>query len=467
MINRKLYEIERMSEGMISDSAWNFLSVVGVSTDTRTLQPGNLFIPIVRTQNGHRFVEEAFRKGAVASLWSRHEPDPPHQVPLIFVDDPLSALHRLASRYRQELNIKVVGVTGSNGKTTTKDMIASVLSRCRRVCKTEGNLNNHYGLPLTLLQMEEGTEIAVVEMGMSGAGEIKQLARIARPDVAVITMIGEAHLASLGSRKAIASAKLEILSGLAPNGTLLFNGDEPLLEEVLAEIAPPDTIRKLRFGLGPANDYSPADIRIDSQRTEFKVCGRSDDRYAVPLPGKHYACNALAAIAVADGFEIPDADIQEGLASVHPSGMRMEVKRSVTGLTVIDDAFNASPSSVKAAIEVLSDMQGFANKTIVLGDMLELGPEEKEMHRAIGRLLSPETIDFVYTYGELAAYIAEEARIRFGTQRALSFQDKPSLAAHLLADSSPDKVVLVKGSRGAGMEEIVQQLLADSDLQDS
>lgn len=459
MIRRTIRQIVQMTDGVLDESKWDSLPVTGVSTDTRTIQPGNLFIPIKRKQNGHLYVEEAFRKGASASLWCKDEPHPPQQVPLIFVDNPLSALHRLASRYRAELKVRVIGVTGSNGKTTTKDMIASIFARCCRVCKTEGNLNNHYGLPLTLLQMEEDTQIAVVEMGMSDTGEIALLSNIAQPDIAVITMIGESHLGTLGTREAIAAAKLEITEALSSNGVLFINGDEPLLAEGLAKLNLPETVRVLRFGFSSDNDYSLSSIQIGHQATEFSVNGRKELHYKVPLPGKHYACNALAAIAAAEWSGISSADIRQGLASVRPTGMRMEIKRSPAGFTVINDAFNASPSSVKAAIEVLCEMSGFTRKKLVLGDMLELGTEEELLHREIGRLLSPEAIDSVYTYGKLAGYIAEEAKLTFGPHRVHSFTDKASLADQLLSEAGNGTAILVKGSRGAGLEDIVERLL--------
>ncbi|KLR74949.1 UDP-N-acetylmuramoyl-tripeptide--D-alanyl-D-alanine ligase, partial [Geobacillus sp. T6] len=214
MIKRTVRQIAEMADGQCLKPEWENIVVSGVSTDTRTIQAGNLYIPLRgATFNGHDFVQEAAQKGAAAVLWAEREGTPPEGVPVVVVDDTLLALQRLAARYREQLGLKVIGVTGSNGKTTTKDMIAALLSTRYRVQKTEGNLNNHIGVPLTLLSLEEDTEMAVVEMGMSGFGEIERLTMIARPDAAVITNIGEAHLQELGSREGIAKAKLEILAG--------------------------------------------------------------------------------------------------------------------------------------------------------------------------------------------------------------------------------------------------------------
>ena len=232
MIQRTLANIEEMVNGSGLDEKFQSKEINGVTTDSRLVEVGNLFFPLVGdTFNGHEFVDKAIELGAAAVIWKEKEPNPPQQVPVIFVKDTLVALQDLAEAYLKQLNPKVVGITGSNGKTTTKDMVAAVLETTYKVHKTKGNFNNHIGLPLTILSMEENTEIAVLEMGMSGKGEIELLSKIAKPDVAVITNIGEAHLMDLGSREEIASAKLEIVKGLKENGRLIYHGDEPLLLE--------------------------------------------------------------------------------------------------------------------------------------------------------------------------------------------------------------------------------------------
>lgn len=234
MIKRQLSAIKQMANNAELKEEFEKITIEGVTTDSRNVRKGNLFVPIIGEKfNGHDFVEKAFENGAHASLWSRSVPNPPQDKPLIIVDDTLAALQQIASHYLLEVNPKVVGITGSNGKTTTKDMIASVVGTRYRVHKTKGNFNNHIGLPLTILDMPEDTEVAVLEMGMNAKGEIELLSSIARPDIAVITNIGDAHLQDLGSREGIAEAKLEIIKGLKENGTLIYHGDEPLLKKRL------------------------------------------------------------------------------------------------------------------------------------------------------------------------------------------------------------------------------------------
>ncbi|MEN2454321.1 UDP-N-acetylmuramoyl-tripeptide--D-alanyl-D-alanine ligase, partial [Bacillus sp. JR_15] len=223
MITRTVKEIAEMSEGVLTNEAFEGRLIKGVSTDSRKLAKGQLFIPLAGERfNGHVFAEQAFQEGVAAVLWNRSEPNPPEGKPVILVDDTLEALQKLAKAYRNQLDVKVVGVTGSNGKTTTKDMIHAVLGTEYKVHKTEGNYNNHIGLPLTILAMPEDTEVAILEMGMSAKGEIDFLTRLARPDIAVITNIGESHLLELGSREGIAEAKLEIVNGLSKEGTLIY-----------------------------------------------------------------------------------------------------------------------------------------------------------------------------------------------------------------------------------------------------
>ncbi|MDQ7862821.1 UDP-N-acetylmuramoyl-tripeptide--D-alanyl-D-alanine ligase [Peribacillus frigoritolerans] len=230
MIKRTLKQVHEMAEGLNDISPFQSKGINGVTIDSRTVKEGCLFIPLKGEQvDGHQYVKQALAQGAVASFWQRDVPNPPDDLPIIIVENTEKALQQLARSYRQELNIKVIGITGSNGKTTTKDMTAALLATTYKVHKTNGNFNNHLGLPLTVLSMAEDTEAAVLEMGMSSRGEIEFLSKMAKPDVAIITNIGESHLLDLGSREEIANAKLEIVEGLAKDGTLIYHGDEPLL----------------------------------------------------------------------------------------------------------------------------------------------------------------------------------------------------------------------------------------------
>ncbi|MCZ8511230.1 UDP-N-acetylmuramoyl-tripeptide--D-alanyl-D-alanine ligase [Paenibacillus filicis] len=458
MMNRTLGEIALMAGGTLSEGVPSDLRVNGVSKDTRTIEQGALYVPLIgEAFDGHRFVEEALKRGAAASLWQADRPDAPAGAPLIYVKDTLAALQRLAREYRRQLPVRIVGITGSNGKTTTKDLTAAVLSASFQVHKTAGNYNNHIGLPLTLLGLNEETEIAVLEMGMSGRGEIELLSRLAEPEVAVITNIGEAHLLQLGSRKEIARAKTEILVGLQPDGLLIYNGDEPLIEEVLPELAEPGRMnaaayRKLRFGAEPDNAYFPADVSMDSAGSHFHL-GGDDTDYYVPLPGAHNVVNALAAIAVGRHFGMQPADVARGLSQAELTGMRIEVLSAPSGLTILNDAYNASPTSMRAAIALLHELTGYERKYAVLGDMLELGDREAEFHRGVGAMLDPERVEVVYLYGPLSVHTAEGLKERFPADRVRYYEDKEALAEALKLAAGPKDVVLIKGSRGMRMEQ--------------
>ncbi len=337
-------EIAVMAGGTLTDESSGSLMAQGVSKDTRTLAPGNLYIPLIgEAFDGHRFVEAASRQGAVGSFWQQDRPDAPEGVPLILVDDTLAALQRLAVNYKRQLHVRIVGITGSNGKTTTKDMTAAVLQTSFRVHKTGGNYNNHIGLPLTLLQLSEDTEIAVLEMGMSGRGEIEFLSRLAEPEIAVITNIGEAHLLQLGTRQEIARAKTEILAGLLPGGTLVYNGDEPLIEEVLPELSEPGRMQapsygRVRFGHGAENDLYPSDIRMDAKGTHYRIHEAGARDFYIPLLGAHNVVNSLAAYAVGRHFGLDAETIARGLAGAAVTGMRIEVMHAPSGLTIFNDA---------------------------------------------------------------------------------------------------------------------------------
>ncbi|MDB4866834.1 MAG: UDP-N-acetylmuramoyl-tripeptide--D-alanyl-D-alanine ligase [Cohnella sp.] len=433
----------------------------GVSTDTRNLSPGQLFVPLSGERfDGHDYLRTAVNAGAAASLWNRDRPVPEHAgIPLLLVDDVLAALQRLAARYLESLQAKVVAVTGSNGKTTTKDLITSVLSTRLRVHKTEGNLNNHIGLPLTILRTEPGTEVLVLEMGMSDRGEIALLSSLARPDLAVITNIGESHLLQLGSRRNIARAKLEIAQGLKPGGVLILNGDEPLIAEELGGTALPDQTAIVTFGESRGCDLSVGHIGVSAERTRFDVhTGAHVDSYEIPIPGKHNALNALAAIAVARAFGLTAEQIGEGLSATKLTGMRIERIRALNGAMVLHDAYNASPTSVRAAIDLVAGLSGYRRKRLVLGDMLELGPDEAAFHAEIGRSVSPQIADVVYLHGPLSVYTAEAAAPAFAAGAVRHFADKRELAQTLLQETAPDDLVLVKASRGMKMEEIVTAL---------
>jgi UDP-N-acetylmuramoyl-tripeptide--D-alanyl-D-alanine ligase len=433
----------------------------GVSTDTRKIQPGQLFVPLSGDRfDGHDYIHTAREAGASAALWDRSRPIPDVDIPLIIVDNTLDALQSLSVSYLKLLQPKVVAVTGSNGKTTTKDFISSVLKTRYRVHKTEGNYNNHIGLPLTILSATVGTEVLVLEMGMSGSGEISLLSGIGQPDVAIITNVGESHLLHLGSRRNIARAKLEITDGLKPGGTLVYYGDEPLLSEELAVMGLTKEISIVTFGENASNDWVAGDIRVTAEATKFTAKGSVDAEASLelPVPGRHNAVNALAAIAVGRLMGLTFEEIGAGLRSAKMTGMRIERSLAKNGAAILNDAYNASPTSVKAAINLVAELTGYRRKWIVLGDMLELGPDEVGHHGAIGSYLNESKADHVLAYGPLSEQTYREALPGFPTGRVLHFKDKGVLSDYLIQHLGSEDLVLVKASRGMRLEDIVTAL---------
>ncbi len=469
MIQRTLEQICSMIDDAELRTPIQALKVVGVSTDTRTIKDGNLFVSLIGSHyDGHEYALQAYEDGAVAIVWQRdHDPATiPVEIPLILVDNTLEALQQLAAAYRNQLSVRVIGITGSNGKTSTKDMVASVMATQFRVHKTRGNLNNHIGLPQTLLQMDEATEIAVVEMGMSGRGEIELLSKIALPDAVIITNVGEAHMLQLGTREEIANAKFEIIAGLRSDGVLIYLGDEPLLQQLVEE-NDQQGAQIITFGLdAEVNDYYPSEIHVQADRTNFavnvNVKGNSSPltKLAIPLLGRHNVINALAAIAVAQWFGLNEVLIRSGLQQTVPTGMRIELLHASNGLSILNDAYNASPASMKAAIQLLDELQGYRHKIVVLGDMLELGPQSESYHRDIGKLLNSLSFSYIFTFGEMASYIADECRAMYSLNRVVATNDKADLIKQVAAVAMPQDIVLVKASRGKRLEELVEALMS-------
>jgi len=459
-MKRTLQHVVKMVDGVWCGSGEDLARTCdGVVTDSRQVRPGHLFVPLKGERfDGCEFIPEALAKGAVASLYPKDRPVPAEwtangPLPLIFVDDPLAALQRMADRYRQEWGGRVVAITGSNGKTTTKDVTAAVLAQQFRVHKTAGNLNNHIGLPLTLLAIPQEAEVAVVEMGMNHPGEIAFLSRLARPDVGIITNIGDAHLEHLGSREAIAAAKLEIVHGLNRNGALIVNGDEPLLRTVPYDGA------VYRFGFGDGNDLRLLTAeRAGRWQTRFTT-NRTVHPLTVPLIGRHMLQNVLAAVLCALYFGLSESQIQQGLQAVQLSGMRMEPQKGPNGMQILMDAYNASPTSMRAALELLAELDGFSIKLALLGDMLELGAQEETLHRQVAHQLSPSWLDGLFTYGSRARWISLEAeRLGFPVDRIFHTDDPQVMAQALRSWAKPGTVLLVKGSRGMRMEKIIEAL---------
>ncbi|WP_053361382.1 UDP-N-acetylmuramoyl-tripeptide--D-alanyl-D-alanine ligase [Bacillus sp. FJAT-27251] len=454
MIQKPLNKIAEMLQA--DAGTFGDVMINGVSIDSRKIEKGNLFVPFKgENADGHRFVEDAIDRGAAAAFWQKDVPNPPRHLPIILVDDTLAALQELARSYRNELNVKVLGITGSNGKTTTKDMAASLLGLKYRVRKTEGNYNNHIGLPLTILRLSEDTEMAVLEMGMSAKGEIEFLTRLARPDAVIITNIGESHLLDLGSREAIADAKMEIILGLKDGGRIIYNGDEPLLRERLAAYDGPGSVKT--FGRNAGNDLYPAKIDQHPEGNTFTT-NAGEEEFHLPVLGTHNVLNGLAAMLAAEFFGVAFNRMNEGFAGLKLTNMRMELVKGANGESIINDAYNASPTSMRAAVELVANLPGYDRKILVLGDMLELGPQEKEFHQQIGAELDSGKVDYVLTFGRLGAFIGIGAKEALGEERVFSFENKEELNQKLKQLATGKTLVLVKASRGMKLEETVSFL---------
>ncbi|QDQ05801.1 UDP-N-acetylmuramoyl-tripeptide--D-alanyl-D-alanine ligase [Bacillus sp. BD59S] len=453
LIQMNLKKLEEVVNGEGLQKSFHLIEMHGVCIDSKNMKEGNVFVPIIRVKDGHEYVKEAMDNGAVASLWKKSYGTPPKGIPIIFVDDTLFALQQLAQFYRRGINVKVIGITGSNGKTTVKDIIGSILSSTYKVHKTKGNFNSQIGLPLTILEMKRDTEFLILEMGMSEKGQIRNLSRIAQPDVAIITMIGQSHLETLGSREEIAKAKFEIVDGLNDDGLFLYNGDEPLLSRNNNMLG----IECKSFGEKDTNDLYPNSVQLDEYGVHFKLNDSTKVKYDVPLHGKHNILNAIVGIAVGEFYNVPIEKIQEALQQINITQMRFQFLTAKTGFTIINDAWNASPSSMKAAIETLQKLNAYEKKMIVIGDMLELGKNAKTYHREIGKMLNEESIQYVFTYGELAEIVAEEASKKYAIGKVRSFNNKAKIAEEVLKIITQNDVVLLKGSRGMALEEIVQK----------
>ncbi|MGG0175000.1 UDP-N-acetylmuramoyl-tripeptide--D-alanyl-D-alanine ligase [Gottfriedia acidiceleris] len=455
-IVRTLSQIINMIPG--SELKGEDLTINGVSTDSRVDLNGKLFIPLIGEKfDAHQFLPQAIENGASAVLCARKFSNVPTNASVILVDDTLEALQNLSKSYLSEWNGKIVGITGSNGKTSTKDILTSILSAKYKVHKTQGNFNNHIGLPLTVLAMAEDTEVAVLEMGMSNFGEIEFLSNLAEPDAAIITNIGESHMQELGSRAGIAKAKLEIASGLSRNGLLVINGDEPLLIEGTKDKNLIYTIET--FGLSESNDVYPTFIEMNESGSEFEINKAKDVRFKLGVLGKHNISNTLAAISVARKFSLTWDEISSGMQNLEMTKMRMELLKNENGITVINDAYNASVTSMKAALLFASELKGYNRKFVVFGDMLELGDQEIAFHEEIGEEVVNLHFDFLYTFGPLSKFAATSAFEQMDSSRVKSFADKNKLIEDLLQQVGPNDLVLVKASRGMKLEEVVNALV--------
>ena len=424
----------------------------GIFTDSRKVQEGGLFVPIKGARaDGHDFIEGVMEKGALATLSEKDLGE--RDYPYILVESSLQAVKDIAEYYLKQLKIPVVGITGSVGKTSTKEIISSVLSQKYKVLKTQGNFNNELGLPLTVFNLRQEHEMAVLEMGISDFGEMHRLAKIARPDTCVITNIGLCHLEFLKSRDGILKAKTEIFDFLREDGHIVLNGDD----DKLVTVKEAKGVKPVFFGLENhqgiwADEIVPQGLKGISCRIHM---GEESFSVLIPVPGKHMVYNALAAAAVGQIYGLSKEEILEGIESLQPVSGRFHIINT-DRYTIIDDCYNANPVSMKASLDILGDASG--RKVAILGDMGELGEDQVDMHREVGVYAASRSIDVILCVGELSAYMAEAARFTAPAKEILHFSTKEELMKDLPKFLKKGDNILVKASHFMEFGKILEAL---------
>lgn len=455
MKNRTLGDIARLSGATLNHPELADEPIEQISIDTRTIRLGDVYLPVIGLRlDGHEFIGEALAKGAIATFADRDHAIDDDEIAVLYVDDTTEALQTLAKNYRAELDVKVIGITGSNGKTTTKDIVNSVLSSRFRTKKTIGNLNNNIGVPRTLLDLDDDTEIAVVEMGMERFGEIHDLVDMAKPDIAIITNVGNVHLDELHTIENVAKAKLEILDSMSDDGLFIYNIDNPTLRLAVAE--KDLSMNVITFGESKDADYIIEPVRSNASGNEFLLNGT---RYKVNVLGQVQNYNATVAIIVGKLFGLREEEIKEGLVVEDLTAMRSEMMHC-DGFDILNDSYKSNPPSLMESLETLDMLSGYRRKIAIIGDMLDLGEDAWQLHYEVGTKIDPNKVDYLLLYGAMSKAIEDGALVNFPKDRVMHFASKPDLvdqAKYLIVKSS---LVLVKASRAIRMEEVVESLQA-------
>ena len=461
----KALSIEKIAEAVGATDVFGPATpeVTSVVFDSRLAQPGSLFVPLQGQLDGHQFAKAAQEKGAIATFWMRDKAEIPEGLSAIIVSDTLKALQDLAKAYLALIQPKVVAITGSAGKTTTKDMTAAALSAGFSVHKTGGNYNNEIGLPIMVLSMPEETEVLVLEMGMSEPGEIELLSRLAEPDIAVITMIGESHLANFGSREKIAAAKLEILTGLKAQGTFIYPGNEPLLSQAVAQA----DFNCISVGLEETDNIYAFDCESDQYSASFNTNLSPATRLSIPVTGPYNISNALNACAVAYSLGLSVEQIAEPLSHFEMTSNRLAWVTGPHGSMILDDTYNANPQAMTAVLRHFTSLPRAGEdhegrKLYVLGDMLELGEASWDRHAALSNDIDLAPEDQILLFGEemaaLDQALAADSKIQPGQVHYFKTRERLALKQWLLANIDTTDQVLVKGSHGMNLLDLVHAL---------
>ncbi|AKP67069.1 UDP-N-acetylmuramoyl-tripeptide--D-alanyl-D-alanine ligase [Companilactobacillus ginsenosidimutans] len=448
---REVYSALKITAENIPD-----VQITGVCFDSRKAKTGDLFFPLKGDRDGHEFIESAINNGASASIWQKDHQITNKAIPYVVVDDVMTAFNTLAKYYLSKVNPKVVAVTGSNGKTTTKDMIASVLAVNNNVAKTPKNFNNDIGVPFTILNMPINTEVLVIEMGMDRPGQIEKLSTIATPDVSVITMIGEAHIEFFGTRDKIADAKMEITHHLQEDGMFIYDGDEPLLNERAQNVQ-----QKIStFGRNDSNTIFATEVHSDKQQTTFKTNLWPEIEFSIPIMGDYNVNNAMAALLVGQRYHIKVENMQKALSELYVTENRTEWLKAKNGADVLSDVYNSNPT---AASEVLDNLKKLSTgrKIVVLGDMLELGDASKRLHESLADHIDPKDFEKVYLVGnEMKALYDLLVQKYDPTNLSWYSSDQlVQLTENIKEEMNSDDTILLKASHGIHLENVLKELI--------
>lgn len=450
-----LTEVSRAVAAQNDSSEYEGIDITSVAFDSRQLEADALFVPLVSENDGHDYIQSAIEHGAVATFWQADHENVPTDIPVIIVNNTLEALQMLSQYYLAKINPKVVAITGSNGKTTTKDMVASVLSTQFNVTKTNANFNNEIGVPMTILDIEPNTEILVVEMGMDRPGQLDLLSHLVEPDVAAITMIGEAHIEFFGTRDKIADAKMEIVNGLKEDGIFVYNGDEPLLVQRSENLPFTKT-----FGLNEADDFTAYDITSTPQATSFKVEQIEDTEFKIPMLGSYNVNNALVAIAIGSLFRIREENMAKALLEVDLTNNRTEWIEGAKREKILSDVYNSNPTAVKEVLKAFTAEKISGRKIAVLGDMLELGDQSSQLHASLEDSLNPEEVQSVYLIGDEIKVLYDKLVDVYPAQNLFYFKadQLDDLYEQLNSEIYEGDEVLLKASHGIHLEQLLAKL---------
>lgn len=449
---KEVYSALKLDADEIAD-----VDITGVCFDSREAKEGDLFFPLKGERDGHEFIDSAIKNGISATVWQSDHGTPDADIPYVVVDDVMDAFDKLAKYYLAKVNPKVVAVTGSNGKTTTKDMIASVLERNNNVAKTPKNFNNEIGVPFTILNMPINTEVLVVEMGMDRFGQIEHLSSLANPDISVITMIGEAHIEFFGTRDKIADAKMEIVSHLQEDGLFVYDGDEPLLRERAKNVER----RQSTFGRNDQDDLYATEIKTGKSVTEFKTNLWPELKFSIPMMGDYNVNNALAALIVGKALHVKPEIMCESLKKLYVTANRTEWLNASNGADILSDVYNSNPTAVMEVLNNLKDIKTPGRKLIVLGDMLELGDASKSLHESLAQYIHPTDFAKVYLVGDDMKFLKDKLDAEYDSD-SLAWYGKDQLeklTTDLKNELDSSDTLLLKASHGIHLENVLHELI--------